>query len=35
VLEEHFGGEGDDEGGIVRAAVDFWVGVDDLLDTRD
>ena len=35
MLEEHFRGDCDDEGGIVRALVDVGVGVDDFLDTGD
>ena len=32
MLEEHFSGDCDDEGGIVRALVDVGIGVDDFLD---
>lgn len=35
MLEEHLGGDGDDEGGIVGALGDVGVGVDDLLDAGD
>lgn len=35
MLEEHFGGYGDDEGGIVGAVANVRVDVDDFLDTRD
>jgi hypothetical protein len=35
VLEEHFGRDGDDEGGIVGAVAIVRVDVDDLLDAGD
>ena len=35
VLDEHFGGEGDGEGGVFGDVEAFGVGVDDFLDAGD
>lgn len=35
MLQEHLSSDGDDEGGVVRAAVDVVVLRDDLLNTSD
>jgi hypothetical protein len=35
VLDEHFCGERNGEGGVFGDIEAFWVGVDDLLDARD
>lgn len=35
VLQEHLRRDGNDECCIIRAARNVWVGVDDLLDSRN
>lgn len=35
VLQEHFGGDGDHEGGVVGAVGDVVVGCDDFLYAGD